>query len=95
MKYENGVAEAISQPVSSTCYRTNCTLTLTAKGGKLTAHASTTTPLPAPVTDPNLKLSVDLEADIASNTFGGTGIQHTGSCGESTTMLHYMKVEWE
>jgi hypothetical protein len=42
-----------------------------------------------------LKLSVDLEADIASNTFGGTGIQHTGSCGESTTMLHYMKVEWE
>lgn len=22
MKYENGVAEAISQPVSSTCYRT-------------------------------------------------------------------------
>ena len=95
MKYENGVAEAISQPVSSTCYRTNCTLTLTAKGGKLTAHASTTTPLPAPVTDPNLKLSVDLEADIVSNTFGGTGIQHTGSCGESTTMLHYMKVEWE
>ena len=95
MKYENGVAEAISQPVSSICYRTNCTLTLTAKGGKLTAHASTTTPLPAPVTDPNLKLSVDLEADIASNTFGGTGIQHTGSCGESTTMLHYMKVEWE
>ena len=71
MKYENGVAEAISQPVSSTCYRTNCTLTLTAKGGKLTAHASTTTPLPAPVTDPNLKLSVDLEADIASNTFWG------------------------
>lgn len=95
MKYENGVAEAISQPVSSTCYRTDCTITLTVKEGKLTAHASTTTPLPAPVTDPNLKLSVDLEADIASNTFGGTGIQHTGSCGESTTMLHYMKVEWE
>ena len=95
MKYENGVAEAISQPVSSTCYRTNCTLTLTAKGGKLTAHASTTTPLPAPVTDTELgKLSVDLEADIAS-TLWGTGIQHTGSCGESTTMLHYMKVEWE
>lgn len=69
MKYENGVAEAISQPVSSTCYRTDCTITLTAKGGKLTAHASTT-PLPAPVTDPNLKLSVDLEADIASNTLG-------------------------
>lgn len=95
MKYENGKTEAVTEPVSSTCYRTDCTITLTAKGGKLTAHAETTTPLPAPVTDPNLKLSVDLEADIAENTFGGTGIQHTGSCGESTTMLHYMKVEWE
>lgn len=95
MKYENGRTEAISQPVSSTCYRTDCTITLKAAGTKLTAHAETTTLLPAPVTDPNLKLSVDLEADIAPNTFGGTGIQHTGSCGESTTMLHYMKVEWK
>lgn len=33
MKYENGVAEAISQPVSSTCYRTDCTITLTVKEG--------------------------------------------------------------
>ena len=95
MKYENGKTEAITAPVSSTCYRTDCTITLKAKGGKLTAHAETTTPLPAPVTDPNLKLFVDLEADITPNTFGGTGIQHTGSCGESTTMLHYLKVEWK
>lgn len=95
MKYENGKTEAISPPVSSTCYRTDCTITLNVTGSKLTAHAETTTPLPAPMTDPNLKLSVDLEADITPNTFGGTGIQHTGSCGESTTMLHYMKVEWK
>ena len=95
MKYENGKTEAITAPVSSTCYRTDCTITLKAKGGKLTAHAETTTLLPAPVTDPNLKLFVDLEADITPNTFGGTGIQHTGSCGESTTMLHYLKVDWK
>ena len=95
LKYADGVDAAISQPVASACYRTNCSVTLTAKGERLTVHASATTPLPAPVTVPNFKLSVDLEADIASNTFGGTGIQHTGSCGESTTMLHYMKVEWE
>lgn len=95
MKYENGKATPISAPVSSTCYRTDCTITLKTENGKLMAHAETTTPLPAPVTDPNLKLSVDLEADIVSNTWGGTGIQHTGSCGESTTMLHYLKVDWK
>lgn len=95
MKYENGRAEAITAPVSSTCYRTDCTITLKAENGRLTAHAETTTPLPAPVTDADLKPMVDLEADIASNAFGGTGIQHTGSCGESTTMLHYMKVVWK
>lgn len=95
VKYENGKTTAITEPVSSTCYRTDCTITLKAVGRKLTAHAETTTPLPAPVTDPNLKLSVDLETDIVPNNFGGTGIQHTGSCGESTTMLHRMKVEWK
>lgn len=95
VKYEKGKTTAITEPVSSTCYRTDCTITLKAIGNKLTAHAETTTPLPAPVTDPNLKLVVDLEADIESNAFGGTGIQHTGSCGESTTMLHRMKVEWK
>lgn len=94
MKYEHGKVEAISEPVSSTCYRTNCTITLRVKGNKLTAHAETTTLLPAPNTDPNLKISVDLEATVDTNTYGGTGIQHTGTCGESTTMLHRMRVEW-
>jgi hypothetical protein len=28
------------------------------------------------------------------NTFGGIAIQHTGSCGESTTMLHRLQVNW-
>lgn len=94
MRYENGRAEAITAPISSTCYRTGCTLTLRAIGGKLTAHAETVTPL-SPTDDPALKPVVDLEADIAPNSFGGTGIQHTGTCGESTTMLHRLRVEWK
>ena len=36
----------------------------------------------------------NLEADIVPNAWGGMGIQHTGSCGESTTMLHHLKIEW-
>ena len=94
MKYENGRTTAISLPVSSTCYRTDCTIVLEVKGSKLTAHAETSTPLSSPVTDENLKPSVSLEADIVPNAWGGMGIQHTGSCGESTTMLQHLKIEW-
>lgn len=95
VKYENGRTEEISKPVSTICYRTDCTIRLKAIGNKLTAHAETTTQLPPLPTDSSLKPSVEIEADITSNTFGGTGIQHTGTCGESTTMLHYMKIEWK
>lgn len=95
IKYENGVTKAITEPVSSTCYRTDCTIVVEVKGNKLIAHAETSTPLPAPINDPNLKLKVDLEATIEPTDLGGIGIQHTGPCGESTTMLHSMKVEWQ
>lgn len=95
MEYQNGITKPISEPVSSTCYRTDCTIVVEIKGDKLLAHAATSTPLPVPVNDPNLKLDVDLEANIEPNDFGGIGIQHTGPCGESTTMLHSMKIEWK
>ena len=94
MKYENGVPTPISDPVSATCYRTDCTISLKTQGNKLVAHVETTTPLPEP-THPNLKKTVDLEADIQTNTFGGTGVQHTGSTGASATMLHWLQVDWK
>lgn len=93
MRYTNGVATAISQPVSSTCYRTDCHITLQAKAGKLTAHAQTSSPQPA-TNDANLHTEVDLQADIVPTAFGGSGIQHTGSNGPSATMLHEMSIEY-
>lgn len=94
VKYRNGIVENISEPVSTSCYRTNCFITLKAEGGRLTAHAETTTPHRRH-DDPNVLPYVDLEAEIEWNTWGGYGIQHTGSApGESITMLHNMRVEW-
>jgi hypothetical protein len=52
----------------------------------------TETPQPA---DAQLPHVVDLTADITPNAFGGIAIQHTGSCGESTTMLHRLTVDWQ
>lgn len=95
VRYDKGVVTPVSAPVSSVCYRTGCTISLSASGNRLKAHAETTTPLPDTSADPNLKPSVDLEAEITPNSFGGTGIQHTGSCGEGATMLHRLRVEWK
>lgn len=86
VKYEQGRVTPITEPVSSTCYRTGCTLRLKVEGNRFSAHAETSTPLPAPHR-PGLTTRVDLEAEIAPNPFGGIGIQHTGSTGASATML--------
>lgn len=93
MKYENGVATPISQPVSTVCYRTDCTIKLKAEGNKLIAYAETKTELSDQLA-PGLKKKVELEASIQPNDFGGLGIQHTGSAGASATMLHWLTINW-
>ena len=92
VEYDHGQVKAITDPVSSTCYRTGCIISLRAENGHLTAHVETTTPKPS---DSSLPHVVDLSAPIESNAFGGIHIQHTGSCGESTTMLHRLQTVWD
>lgn len=94
VKYDNGIVTEITPAVSSICYRTGCTINLKFVGDKLTAHVNTVTKLSKP-NDSNLKSEVDLEATVAPNDFGGLGIQHTGTCGESITMLHHLKASWK
>ena len=89
VKYDNGVVTPLTDPVSATCYRTGCTIRLDYTQGLLSAHVETKTPRPA---DSELPHEVDLKATVQPNPFGGLHIQHTGSCGESTTMLHHLKV---
>ncbi len=92
VKYENGNITPLTEPVSATCYRTGCTISIDFIGNRLTAHVSTQTPRPA---DSMLPHEVSLSADVTPNSFGGIHIQHTGSSGgESTTMLHHLKVQW-
>ncbi|MGN1263351.1 MAG: hypothetical protein ACI4TW_04880 [Prevotella sp.] len=95
VRYDKGEVTPLSEPVSAICYRTGCTIALAVKGGILSAHVETATPLPE---DSPLARSVDLSAAVVPGPFGGIAIQHTGTCGEGTTMLHVMKVvygEWK
>ncbi len=90
VEYRNGETRALTKPISAICYRTGCTITMMLSGNFLSASVNTTTSLPA---DSPLARTVMLGSTIIPNTFGGFGIQHTGTCGESTTMLHYLAVE--
>ena len=91
VRYDNGIITPLTDPVSSTCYRTNCTISLHFNEGLLSADITTKTPKPANSTLPH---EVHLSTTVEVNTFGGIHIQHTGSCGESTTMLHHLKAVW-
>lgn len=94
MRYTDGVAVPITEPVSSICYRTGCVIRLSACGGKLVAHVSNARPLPA-IHREGLVSEVHLEAPIEMSSHGGISIQHTGSTGASATLLRELSVVWE
>jgi len=93
MRYENGVSSELTAPVSSDAYRTNCTITVTVSGNKLTAGAVTDTP--ARTERDQVQPYVNLETEIIPNSFGGTGIQHTGTTGGGSTWLRHLAITWE
>lgn len=91
VKCTNGVVSPISEPVSTICYITGCTITLQSRGNQLTAHAETSSALPA-VSDSKLQKVVDMKAMISDNNNGGIGILYTGRAGEGANMLHKLTV---
>lgn len=90
MRFIEGRGELLGEPVSTTCFLTNCTIRLWSEGRQLKAHVSTTTPQ----RESELVKKVDLSAPIEPLSCG-FGIQHTGSAGASATMFHHLKIEWK
>lgn len=92
VKYDKGVVTPLTEPVSSPCFRTDCTLTVAIEGRRLTATASTTTPLPAATR--HLPQEVALSTEVEPLPYGGFALQYTGSCGESVVLLHQLDISW-
>lgn len=90
MRFIEGRGELLGEPVSTTCFLTNCTIRLWSEGRQLKAHVSTTTPQ----RESELVKEVNLCAPIEPLS-NGFGIQHTGSAGASATMFHHLKIEWK
>ena len=95
MRYENGNAVPISEPVSTTCYRTPCLITLQVAGNKIWAHAETNADYYIEPNRPEVVQVLNMETTIDTNSFGGFGFQHTGTVNSGATLIKDLKVEWK
>ncbi|MBO5352624.1 MAG: hypothetical protein J6J42_00520 [Lachnospiraceae bacterium] len=95
VKYTDGLAEAMTEPVSASCYNTMCTITLTVEGSVLTAHVETTKKQNDEQAAAGLAHEVSLMAEIEPTADGGIGVIHTGTAGANATLLCQLDVNWE
>lgn len=94
MKYENGIATPISEPVTTSCYRPNCKITVEVKNNKLIVHAENTEEYFTEHDNSEVVKVVDMQAEIVLNSDGGLSFQHTGTVGSGATLIKDLKIEW-
>lgn len=91
VKYEEGKAVPVSEPVSTSAFRTFCLLTIEVTGNRLRAHITSTAPDEVPPRPQVLK-EVTVERAITPNASGGFWIEYNGG---SPTLLKTLKAEWK
>lgn len=90
MKFDNGVGAAIADPVNSSLFLPGCKLKLIVKGKVFTALLSKTN-----INHVGNKTETSLTCAIANNTYGGFGVQHTGTVSTGNRlMLERLSVEY-
>lgn len=94
MKYENGKATSISEPVSTSCYRPNCKISVEVKNNKLIVHAENAEDYFTEQDSSEVVKVVDMQTEITPNAFGGLSFQHTGTIGSGATLIKDLKIEW-
>lgn len=94
MKYENGIATPINNPVTTSCYRPNCKITIEVKNNELSVHAENEEDYYTEHKDLEVLKTVNTQAEIQPNIFGGISFQHTGTVGSGATLIKDLKIEW-
>lgn len=89
VKYENGEISEISDPVTTSCYRTPCFIVVEVNGNKLSAHAETTVKVSV---RPHVENEVTMETEIEPGNYGGFGIQYAGG---APTMINNLMLFWK
>ena len=92
LKYDKGIITEISKPMSTTCYRTPCNITLEMTGNKLIAHADTPAEYFVTPGRPEVFTEVNMQTELVPNNEGGFGIIYSGG---ASTMIKTLNVEWK
>lgn len=80
-EYVNGRGKSISNSVSTTAFNPGCNIDLWVEKNTLYAEATTKSQQSINQINAALPNSVYISAEISGNTYGGVGIQHTGTVG--------------
>lgn len=101
IKISDNKVVKLTEPVASSCYRSDCTVTLTLTGDELTATAVTDAPAPENLRRGVME-SVDLRVGINREEDHGNlsesnmiGFQHTGTTGAGATLIKSLDAVWK
>lgn len=86
-KFVDGMGTPISKSVFSSAFVPGCIVKLRAIGNQLTADVTSTTPQQQVQQEEGLTHIVNLSAVIDKNTFGGAGLQHTGTVSPGNRLM--------
>ena len=92
VQYDNGQVKQISEAVSTTVFRSVCTIQISVSNNILSAKLSTTAGPHAADGVSGVRSTVDINTNITPNNFGGLGIEFRGG---SPVVFSGLKVEWK
>ncbi|MGJ5642170.1 hypothetical protein [Formosa sp. S-31] len=92
VSYKNNVTKAISEPVTTSCFRTPCQIVLEQNGNTLKAQAECLEDYPKNGYPDYILPKIDIETEIPPLPFNSFGIEYNGG---SSTMINYIKAEAE
>ncbi|MEJ6979650.1 hypothetical protein WG906_04265 [Pedobacter sp. P351] len=86
-KFSDGLGTAISDHRYSSAFLPGCKIELSCRGNIFTARVTTSSPQQSGQKDAGLEHEVNLKAQVQPNSFGGFGVQHTGSTGGASRVM--------
>lgn len=92
VRYDNGNVTEIGDPVTTSCYRTPCNITVEVRGNTIKAHADTKKEYYRIPGRPEVLPEVNIETTINPGPAGGFGIEFNGG---ASTMINEMRAEWK
>lgn len=94
-EYRKGIGHAISPSLSATAFAPDCEIALWTQDRRLHASVSTRAEPSSGQREAGLPSEVRLEAEIENTSFGGFGLQHTGTVAPGNrTMLRQLSVRY-